>query len=106
MMNFVDGKFSENIKPTIGADFAKKVIEDYNMTLQIWDTAGQEKYRSLNRAFFRGTDTLALCFDLSNRSSFDSLDQHREDFLNHQTNENLLIVLIGTKSDLDDRKVS
>jgi Ras-related protein Rab-7A len=70
-------------KPTIGADFQKKevMIDNQSVNLQIWDTAGQEKFQSLGYAFYRGADSCALVFDLTNQKSFDNLTKWREGFL-------------------------
>ena len=70
-------------KPTIGADFEKKevVIDNQQVNLQIWDTAGQERFQSIGGAFYRGANTCALVFDITNKKSFDSLSGWREEFL-------------------------
>ena len=54
--------------PTIGVDFKIRTIDVDGKTikLQIWDTAGQEKFQSLGFAFYRGADCCALCYDLTN----------------------------------------
>jgi len=82
---FVHGKFSENTKPTIGADFMKKEVlaDETIVTLQMWHTAGSDKYASLGYAFYRGTDCCALCFDLTNENSFKSLDNWKNNFLDN-----------------------
>ena len=56
MMRFVDNKFKNFVDPTIGVEFgSKKVnIEEHTLKLQIWDTAGQESFRSITRSYFRG----------------------------------------------------
>nr|CAB3460868.1 unnamed protein product [Digitaria exilis] len=59
---YVNKKFSQQYKATIGADFLTKevLIEDKLVTLQIWDTAGQERFQSLGVAFYRGADCCVL----------------------------------------------
>ena len=68
LQQYVHNKLNANTKPTIGADFSKKEVEvdGQTVTLQIWDTAGQEKFQSLGFAFYRGADCCALCYDLTN----------------------------------------
>jgi Ras-related protein Rab-7A len=68
---------------TIGVDFGSRIIDvgDEKIKLQIWDTAGQEKFQSLGYAFYRGADSCALVFDLTNSKSFDSLTRWKEGFL-------------------------
>ncbi len=69
---FEHSKFTENFKPTIGADFSNKEISINGkiVTLQIWDTAGQERYQSLGTAFYRGADCCLLVYDTTNLQTF------------------------------------
>jgi Ras-related protein Rab-7A len=71
---FEHSRFTENFKPTIGADFSNKEIKMADgkiVTLQIWDTAGQERYQSLGTAFYRGADCAFLVYDITNQNSFE-----------------------------------
>ena len=80
------------------------------VTLQIWDTAGQEKFQSLGFAFYRGADCCALCFDLTNPASFEALDKWKDGFIENagpDDPKNFPFVLIGNKVDREpERKVS
>mmetsp|Transcript_15296 Transcript_15296/g.19848 ORF Transcript_15296/g.19848 Transcript_15296/m.19848 type:complete len:113 (+) Transcript_15296:39-377(+) len=84
MNQYVNQRYTEQYKATIGADFLTKevTIEDKLVTLQIWDTAGQERFQSLGVAFYRGADACILVYDITNAKSFDGLDTWREEFLN------------------------
>ncbi|ELR23442.1 Ras subfamily protein [Acanthamoeba castellanii str. Neff] len=75
MQQYVNKSFSLHYKTTIGADFLMKdlFVEDRAVLLQIWDTAGQETFRSLGSAFYRGADACMLVFDVTNKYSFDCL---------------------------------
>ena len=57
MMQFVEHKFKSFVDPTIGVEFGSKKIalQDLVLKLQIWDTAGQESFRSITRSYFRGS---------------------------------------------------
>ncbi|XP_076896086.1 ras-related protein Rab7 isoform X2 [Bidens hawaiensis] len=83
MNQYVNRKFSNQYKATIGADFLTKEIqfEDRIFTLQIWDTAGQERFQSLGVAFYRGADCCVLVHDVNVMKSFDNLNNWREEFL-------------------------
>ncbi|KFG46412.1 GTPase RAB7, partial [Toxoplasma gondii GAB2-2007-GAL-DOM2] len=83
MNQYVNKKFSNQYKATIGADFLTKdvVIDDKEVTVQIWDTAGQERFQSLGVAFYRGADCCVLVFDVTNPKSFESLQSWKEEFL-------------------------
>ena len=89
MNQYVNNKFSEQYKATIGADFCTKdvTIDDKLVTLQIWDTAGQERFQSLGVAFFRGADACILVYDMTNPKSFESLDKWRKDFLQNVSDD-------------------
>uniref|UniRef100_A0A0G4H4H6 Uncharacterized protein n=1 Tax=Chromera velia CCMP2878 TaxID=1169474 RepID=A0A0G4H4H6_9ALVE len=83
MNQYVNKRFTNQYRATIGADFLTKevVIDDKAVTMQIWDTAGQERFQSLGVAFYRGADACALVFDLTNAKSFESLISWRDEFL-------------------------
>ncbi|RKO96037.1 hypothetical protein CXG81DRAFT_14370 [Caulochytrium protostelioides] len=80
---YVNSKFNNHYKATIGADFLSKeiVIDDRRVTLQIWDTAGQERFQSLGVAFYRGADCCVLVYDVNNARSFENLASWRNEFL-------------------------
>jgi Ras-related protein Rab-7A len=83
MNQYVNKKFTNQYKATIGADFLTKevMLEDKLVTMQIWDTAGQERFQSLGVAFYRGADACVLVYDITNQKSFEQLDSWRDEFL-------------------------
>ncbi|KAF4323759.1 hypothetical protein BBO99_00000855 [Phytophthora kernoviae] len=83
MNQYVNQKFSNQYKATIGADFLTKeiMLDDKLVTMQIWDTAGQERFQSLGVAFYRGADACVLVYDITNPKSFEKLDTWRDEFL-------------------------
>ncbi|KNA21752.1 hypothetical protein SOVF_040490 [Spinacia oleracea] len=106
MNQFVNHKFSNQYKATIGADFLTKEvqIDDRLFTLQIWDTAGQERFQSLGVAFYRGADCCVLVYDVNVTKSFEDLNRWREDFLLQacpHDPENFPFVVLGNKIDVD-----
>ncbi|KAK4491387.1 hypothetical protein RD792_002130 [Penstemon davidsonii] len=106
MNQYVNKKFSNQYKATIGADFLTKEVqfEDRLFTLQIWDTAGQERFQSLGVAFYRGADCCVLVYDVNVMKSFDNLNNWREEFLiqaSPSDPENFPFVVIGNKVDVD-----
>nr|BAN20884.1 ras-related protein Rab-7 [Riptortus pedestris] len=111
MNQYVNKKFSNQYKATIGADFLTKevLVDDRVVTMQIWDTAGQERFQSLGVAFYRGADCCVLVFDVSAPNTFKSLDSWRDEFLiqaSPRDPENFPFVLLGNKVDLENRAVS
>jgi len=115
LMNmYVNRKFNNQYKATIGADFlTKEVMVAHNgdqrlVTMQIWDTAGQERFQSLGVAFYRGADACILVFDLTAKKSFDNLDTWREEFLVQSgppDSDSFPFVVLGNKCDLKDSRV-
>jgi Ras-related protein Rab-7A len=109
MNQFVNRKFSNQYKATIGADFLTKEvqIDDRIFTLQIWDTAGQERFQSLGVAFYRGADCCVLVNDVNVMKSFENLNNWREEFLiqaSPSDPENFPFVVLGNKTDVDGGK--
>eukprot|EP01091_Cochliopodium_minus_P013640 TRINITY_DN4439_c0_g1_i1.p1 TRINITY_DN4439_c0_g1~~TRINITY_DN4439_c0_g1_i1.p1 ORF type:complete len:241 (-),score=58.50 TRINITY_DN4439_c0_g1_i1:18-740(-) len=107
---YANNSFSEKYKATIGMDFLTKVIKTSKgeVTVQIWDSAGQERFSSLGNAFYRGTEAVMLIFDVTKESSFKSLASWKEQFLlrsNVDSKDDLPFLVIGNKIDLDGRRV-
>ena len=100
-------EFSLRYKETIGADFLTKLIEREQDTiqLQLWDTAGTEKYHSMGSSFYRNTEACILVFDLTNLDTFKSIETWRTTFLGqlNPSEPNIYpFILIGNKSDLNN----
>lgn len=69
------------------------------MKLSLWDTAGQETYKSITRSYFRGASGALLVFDISRRNTFDSVTSWLHD-LRQIAEEDIVVILVGNKSDL------
>eukprot|EP00741_Cyanophora_paradoxa_P004028 tig00000754_g3913.t1 len=110
MNQYVNKKFTNQYKATIGADFLTKevMVDDRLVTMQIWDTAGQERFQSLGVAFYRGADSCVLVFDVNNAKTFENLDSWRDEFLiqaGPRDPESFPFVVIGNKIDLEGQRV-
>ena len=92
--------------PTIGFEFLSFniKIKDQIVKLQIWDTCGQEVYRSLISSFYRNSSLAIIVYSIDNQESFDNLDSWLDE-IKSQTHPNLKIFLIGNKADLEDQRV-
>jgi Ras-related protein Rab-18 len=75
LLRFTDDEFDDEHPVTIGVDFKVKTIQlgAKRINLTIWDTAGQEKFRSLTSSYYRGTQGIILVYDVSSRESFQHL---------------------------------
>jgi Ras-related protein Rab-7A len=111
LQQYLNGKVIGNAKPTIGADFSKKetMIDNQVVTLQIWDTAGQEKFQSLGYAFYRGADCCVLVYDITNRKTFENLTKWKQGFIDNAAPDDpktFPFVVLGNKIDREsERKV-
>ena len=77
---YISDNFSSSLSPTPGASFTAKTvfIKDYNQSIkfEIWDTAGQEKYRALAKVFYKNAAVCILVYDIINKKSFDELKNY------------------------------
>ena len=98
----VQDKFKENYQTTIGFEFLLLYydVNGTKMKLQIWDTCGQEMYRSLIQGFYRNTSLTVLVYAINERRSFEELDLWLKDIRNSTETEQP-IILVGNKSDLE-----
>ena len=105
MINTLIGsKFNEEYEPSIGVDFFSKTMKykGKQIKLQIWDSAGQEKFRSLIPNYIRGASLVFLVYDITNKESF----LHLPDWIKFINNiENTSIIIIGNKIDLESNRV-
>jgi small GTP-binding protein len=98
---FVYNDFAPNTIPTVQPAFFQKTIstDGTDLLLEIWDTAGQEQYRSLGPLFYRDADVGIVVFDLTDSSSFGKCKQWVADLRNARGLD-IAIVLVGNKCDL------
>ena len=100
----MDNPFIEEYEPSIGVDFMSKTLKynGQNVKLQIWDTAGQEKYKGLIPSYVRNSSIVFVVYDISGKTSFDNIPK----WINFiKSIENTTIVLCGNKIDLENREV-
>lgn len=94
--------------PTIGASFSRCriTIEDVCVIMEVWDTAGQEKFRSMAPMYYRGANAALLVFDLTNYSSFVEIKSWITE-LHNTVVDQIVLTLVGNKCDLpEERKVT
>lgn len=105
LLQFTEGRFQPVHDLTIGVEFGAKMIniDGKTMKLQIWDTAGQESFRSITRSYYRGAAGALLVYDITRRETFTALQYWLEDAQKY-SNDNITIMLIGNKSDLEGKR--
>ena len=106
VLNYVHNVFYDFQEPTIGAAFLCKTqrIKNETVKFEIWDTAGQERYHSLTPMYYRNARAAIVVYDITNGSSFVRGQMWVRD-LQHQARNDVIIALIGNKSDLEDDRV-
>ena len=103
MQRFVSQNFDHSMESTIGASFFSTVISTKlgRTTLNIWDTAGQEKYKSLLSTYSRDANAVILVFDLTSQKSFEDIESWLNELYKYTKKESVLIFVVGNKTDLE-----
>lgn len=98
LLQFTDKRFQPVHDLTIGVEFGARMItiDSKQIKLQIWDTAGQEAFRSITRSYYRGAAGALLVYDITRRETFNHLTTWLDDARQH-SNSNMVIMLIGNK---------
>lgn len=101
LVRYTDNRFEESFVTTIGVDFKTKLlsIDNQSVKMQIWDTAGQEQFKSITKAYFRGAHGILVVFDLTRRDTF-ILSQSWIESIREGSSDPIEIILVGNKCDL------
>ena len=107
---YITGSFDENSATTNGASYCSKNVkyEKYNknLLLDIWDTAGQEKYKALTKFFYKDAAVCILVFDITRKETFDNLKSYWYSQLRENSGPNIVLGVAGNKCDLyEDEQV-
>jgi len=105
LLRYVHGQFKPEYQLTIGVEFGAKNINISSKVfrIQIWDTAGQENFRSITRAYYKNSVCALVVYDISSRDSFNNVTSWIEDCKN-QSPKTIFMVLVGNKCDLEDKR--
>ena len=105
LLRYTKHEFNVDMRSTIGVEFALKYlkIDNFQLKVQIWDTAGMERYRSITSAYYKGAKGVIIVYDICREKSFEDVDKWIEDFKS-KADEDAVILLIGNKNDLDDKR--
>ena len=107
LVRYTSGQFKEEYQLTIGVEFGSNniSIDDKIFRIQIWDTAGQENFRSITRSYYKNTACAIIVYEISNKKSFENISSWIEECKNTAP-KSILMVLVGNKCDLDNRDVT
>ena len=105
LLRYAHDRFNDEYQATIGVEFGAKNVEinDQIYRIQIWDTAGQENFRSITRAYYKNSVCALVVYDITNRESFNHIQSWIED-CKTQSPKTVLLVLVGNKSDLNSER--
>ena len=106
LLRYCENSFQESHLSTIGLDFRLKTISLENnrkIRIQIWDTAGEDRFRAITKNYYKGAHGIILIYDVTDQQSF----QHIKDWVDkikEESNEGVIIYLVGNKIDLIDKR--
>ena len=104
---FLNNKFFEEYEITVGVEFGAKTIQLSNqdkIKLQIWDTAGQEGFKSITRAYYRAAAVAVVVYDISSLDSFQDVESWLEECKEHG-NSDMTLILVANKTDMEDERI-
>ena len=105
LLQFTDNKFRLQHELTIGVEFGAKTIElnNKNIKIQIWDTAGQEAFQAITRTYYKGAVGALLVYDITRRDTFTHVTKWLEE-VKSNSSKSICVILIGNKKDLEDKR--
>lgn len=108
LLKFTDRYFNDSYISTIGVDFKIQTIQLDNkiIKLQIWDTAGQDRFKTITTSYYRGSHGIVIVYDITDKESFLNVRNWLAE-VHKYASDNVKILLVGNKCDLEkDRQVS
>ena len=108
LTKYVDGEWSNTYVQTVGVDFKIRTIvfEDVTVKLQIWDTTGQERFRTITQSYYKGSHIFIVVFDITNHDSFQNVETHLSEIDEFADPQQLFHkMLIGNKCDLEHTRI-
>ena len=101
LTRYVSGSFSQLVMTSTSSTYVTKniVVDNNKVKFQIWDTAGQEKYRSLAKIFYQSASVAVLVYDITIKSSFEGIKEYWSKEIAHNAPEDIILALVANKSD-------
>ena len=103
ILRFVDDTYTDSFTTTIGVDFKVKIVTvgDKTIKLQIWDTAGQDRFRTITSSYYRGAHGIIVVYDIADYSSYCNVQQWIQE-IGRYASDDVNKFIVGNKSDLPD----
>ena len=109
LTRYTDKRFEQNYLATVGIDYKLKNIklnDNKTVKLQIWDTIGQDRFRSITKNYYKGAQGIVLIYDITEKDTFKSVKEWVKSIKN-EADEKVVVILVGNKIDcIEERKVS
>lgn len=107
IVRYADDTFNDALQSTVGVDFKLKTITLLwqRVRLQLWDTNGQERFRSITRAYYRGAQGIALVYDVTDERSFRNIAHWVADIREHDTEDDVVVIICANKIDREVERV-
>jgi len=101
MLRLTEGTFNDTYVTTIGVDFRFKtmVVDGQKVKIQVWDTAGQEKFRTMTSTYYKASHAIIMVYDVTDPTSYRDIAQYWVKEIQQHVS-NIIFVLLGNKSDL------
>ena len=106
LTRYSENTFQEDHLATIGLDFKQKNVNLENgksVKVQIWDTAGQDRFKSITKNYYKGAHGIMLIYDVTTRKSFDNV-RNWIDTIKEEVSDKVNIILVGNKIDNNDNR--
>ncbi|XP_061753090.1 ras-related protein Rab-25-like [Nerophis ophidion] len=102
LTRFTKNEFNHDSRTTIGVEFSTRTVQLDNCTIkmQVWDTAGLERYRAITSAYYRGAVGALLVFDITKHLTYESAERWLKELYDH-ADPHMVVMLVGNKSDLE-----
>ncbi|EAR87432.2 ADP-ribosylation factor(Arf)/Arf-like (Arl) small GTPase family protein (macronuclear) [Tetrahymena thermophila SB210] len=106
LIRFSEDQFLKNVNTSVGIDFRFRslILQNKQIKLKIWDTAGQENFRSISKKYFQKADAVVIMFDITNNESFNNLGYWSKELNENCKDINIPKILVGHKSDLNSKR--
>lgn len=106
LLRFSDNDFTTSHLATIGIDFKMKTIDvdGKRVKMQIWDTAGQDRFKTITQTYYKGAMGIMLAYAVNDRESFQNIENWMKQIREHAS-EDVCKILVGNKADMADRCV-
>nr|XP_057903237.1 ras-related protein Rab-25-like [Doryrhamphus excisus]XP_057903238.1 ras-related protein Rab-25-like [Doryrhamphus excisus] len=105
LTRFTKNEFNHDSRTTIGVEFSTRTVQLDNCTIkmQVWDTAGLERYRAITSAYYRGAVGALLVYDITKHVTYESAERWLKELYDH-ADPHMVVMLVGNKNDLEEMR--